>query len=161
MWWCVYYILGRLRTPVPEAFSYGITAYFIVIQWSIRSYSIETQWNIPYPVWKCLTNGSPQPPYFWLSFFNLILFYLILLCWCCCCSWKNIEKKKKKTLDRVFFSNKQYQPTMLMAHLAALIMTDKKLYMFVLNRMSTWQIKGAQSYFSKFKYFVSVEESSL
>ena len=26
------------------------TAYFIVIQWSIRSYIIESQWNMPYPV---------------------------------------------------------------------------------------------------------------
>ena len=30
------------------------TAYFIVIQWSIRSYIIESQWNLPYPVWKCV-----------------------------------------------------------------------------------------------------------
>ena len=33
------------------------TAYFIVIQWSIRSYIIESQWNMPYPVWNTSRTG--------------------------------------------------------------------------------------------------------
>ena len=36
------------------------TAYFIVILLSIRSYFIESQWIMLYPVWKCLTYGLPQ-----------------------------------------------------------------------------------------------------
>ena len=38
--------------------------YFIVIQWCIRSYLIESQWNMTYPVWKCLAYRSPHPPYY-------------------------------------------------------------------------------------------------
>ena len=53
---------------VAHSHTWGIfirdTAYFIVIQWSIRSYFIESQWNMPYPVWKCFSYGSLQPPYY-------------------------------------------------------------------------------------------------
>ena len=45
-----------------EAFWYGI---FIVIQWSVRSYFIESQWNMPYPVWKCPTYETAQSLYYW------------------------------------------------------------------------------------------------
>ena len=37
---------------------------FIVIHWGIkRSCFLESQWNMPYPVWKCLAYRSPQHPY--------------------------------------------------------------------------------------------------
>ena len=36
------------------------TAYPIVIQWNIMSYIIESQWNVPYPVWTCLSYGTTQ-----------------------------------------------------------------------------------------------------
>ena len=36
------------------------TAYFIVIHWSIRSYFIESQWNMLYPVWKCPGNKEAR-----------------------------------------------------------------------------------------------------
>ena len=40
------------------------TAYFVVIQWSMTLglCFIESQWNMPYLVWKCLACGSPHPP---------------------------------------------------------------------------------------------------
>ena len=64
---------------VADSRTWGIfirdTAYFIVIQWSIRSFFIESQLNTglntPYPIWKCLTYGSPQRPYC-LPLFNLL-----------------------------------------------------------------------------------------
>ena len=34
-----------------------------MIQWSIRSYLIESQWNMPYNVWKYLTYGTAQSLY--------------------------------------------------------------------------------------------------
>ena len=42
------------------------TAYSIVNQWSIRSFFIEPQWNVPYPLWKWLTKGTTQSLY-WLN----------------------------------------------------------------------------------------------
>ena len=42
------------------------TAYSIVNQWSIRSYFIEPQWNVPYPLGKWLTKGTTQSLY-WLN----------------------------------------------------------------------------------------------
>ena len=57
---------GRLATPVREAFSYGIR-YFIVIPWSMTlCLNIESQQNMRYPVWKCLTYWSLQPPYWFM-----------------------------------------------------------------------------------------------
>ena len=54
-------------TEIAQSRTSGIfirdTAYFTVIQWSIRSYFISSEWNIlytPYPVWKCLTHGTVQ-----------------------------------------------------------------------------------------------------
>ena len=37
------------------------TAYFIVIQSSMTLCFVESQWNMSYSVWKCLTYGSPHP----------------------------------------------------------------------------------------------------
>ena len=36
------------------------TRLMIVIQWSIRSYFMVSQWIMPYPVWKCLMYGIAQ-----------------------------------------------------------------------------------------------------
>ena len=55
-------IIGRLQTRRTWGIFIRNTAYFIVIQRSISSYFIESQWNIPYPVWKCLWYGSLQAP---------------------------------------------------------------------------------------------------
>ena len=58
--------LREIIREVADSRSWGIfirdTAYFIVIQWSMTLCFIESQWNMPYPVWKCLKYGSPQPP---------------------------------------------------------------------------------------------------
>ena len=56
---------------------YGI---FHVIHWSIRLYFIESQWNMPYPIWKFLTYGSAQPPYYtytaWAAWKLMMMIYL-------------------------------------------------------------------------------------
>ena len=54
-------IIGRLRTPVRCAFSYGIRHVFIVIQWAVTHSSVNHNGNVPYPVWKCMQYGSLQP----------------------------------------------------------------------------------------------------
>ena len=38
------------------------TAYFIVIQWSTTLCFIESQWNMPYPVWNASRTGVRNPP---------------------------------------------------------------------------------------------------
>ena len=67
--WCDGYI--NFIREVADSRTWGIfiwdTTYFIAIQWSIRSSFIESQWNMPYPIWKCLTYGSPQLPYYVLG----------------------------------------------------------------------------------------------
>ena len=50
-------------SPTGDIFLRDTASYFIVIQWSIRSYIIESQWNMPYPVWKCHPYESTHPPY--------------------------------------------------------------------------------------------------
>ena len=53
---------------VADSSTWGIfirdTAYISLIQWSMTLCFIESQWNMPYLVWKCLTYGSQQPPYY-------------------------------------------------------------------------------------------------
>ena len=48
------------------------TVYFIVIQWSMTLCFIESQWHMPYPVWKCLLYGGMHPPY---CYSNLLICY--------------------------------------------------------------------------------------
>ena len=78
---------------VPDSRTWGIfirdTAYFIVIQWSIRSYFIESQWNMPYPVWKCLMYGSLQLPY-WLFVSYTLLSWVSCMYLTCLCSKQSI-----------------------------------------------------------------------
>ena len=49
---------------IPQSLTWGIfiqdTAYLIVIQWSMTLCFIESQRNMLYPVWKCLTYGIAQ-----------------------------------------------------------------------------------------------------
>ena len=57
--------LQRLCSSIREAFSYGILR---ILLWFNDIYSmtlcfIESHWNMPYPVWKCLTYGTAQSLY--------------------------------------------------------------------------------------------------
>ena len=77
-WWlhcrnCDYLILGRMRTPVREAFSYGIRQGIRHIRCDSMKYDLMLHWitmnmpyPVPYPVWKCLPYGSTHPPYYLL-----------------------------------------------------------------------------------------------
>ena len=63
-------ILGRMRTPVREAFSYGIRHGIRYIHCDSMKYDLMLHWitmnmpyAVPYPVWKCLPYGSTHPPY--------------------------------------------------------------------------------------------------
>ena len=67
-WW--------VNGEVADSRTWGIfireSLHFSVNQWSIRPYSIESQWKTPYPVWKCVTYGSPQYPYCTVGFGAII-----------------------------------------------------------------------------------------
>ena len=49
-------ILQRLPCS-PVWFCIRDTAYFIVIQWSMTLCFIESQWNMPYPIWNASRTG--------------------------------------------------------------------------------------------------------
>ena len=58
-------IIGRMRTPVREAFSYGIRhihcdsmKHKVILHWI----TMNMPYAVPYPVWKCLPYGSTHPP---------------------------------------------------------------------------------------------------
>ena len=61
-------ILGRMRTPVREAFSYGIRHGIGHIHCDSMKHKVILHWitmnmpyPVPYPVWKCLPYGSTHP----------------------------------------------------------------------------------------------------
>ena len=63
--------LGRMRTPVREAFSYGIRHGILHFHCDSMKLKVILHWitmNMPYavqyPVWKCLPYGSTHPPYY-------------------------------------------------------------------------------------------------
>ena len=53
--------IRRLRTPIWQAFSYGIRHILIVIHWTMSHSSLNNNEIMPYPLWKYLPYGSPQP----------------------------------------------------------------------------------------------------
>ena len=55
------------------------TAYFHCVLMKYDLCFIESQWNMPYPLWKCLTYWSPQPHYFILLYTAYILWVIKLL----------------------------------------------------------------------------------
>ena len=83
-------IIGRMRTPVREAFSYGIRHGIRHIHCDSMKYDIMLHWitmNMPYSVWKCLPYGSTHPPYWWLqtsvtSAQRLPFYYRVILYLC-------------------------------------------------------------------------------
>ena len=64
LWWI---ILERFRTPVRQAFAYGIRHIFIEIRWTMSHSSLDNNENMPYPVWKCLACASSQHPYCFIT----------------------------------------------------------------------------------------------
>ena len=59
-------IIGRMRTPVREVFSYEIRHSIQYIHCDSMKYDFMLHWitmNVPYPAWKCLPYGSTHPPY--------------------------------------------------------------------------------------------------
>ena len=61
-------IVWTVISEIVQFCTWGIfmwdTAYSInVIQWSKRSNFFESQWNVPYPIWKCLPYGTVQSLY--------------------------------------------------------------------------------------------------
>ena len=63
------WIIGRMRTPVREAFSYGIRHGIRHIHCDSMKYDLMLRWitmnmpyPVPYPIWKCLPYGSTHPP---------------------------------------------------------------------------------------------------
>ena len=56
-YWISSVLVGRLRTPVHQAFAYGIRHVSIVIQWTVTQSSVNHNENMPYPVRKCLPYG--------------------------------------------------------------------------------------------------------
>ena len=69
----------------------GYSIYFILIQWSMTLHFIKSQWNMLYPVWKCLAYRSLQLSYYKIEsliFLFLFLFYFFVLflffCFCFC-----------------------------------------------------------------------------
>ena len=83
---CVFYvrvqkdIVGRMRTPVREAFSYGIRHGIRHIHCNSMKYDLILHWitmnmpyPVPYPVWKCLLYRSTHPPSFLSKFHNFPL----------------------------------------------------------------------------------------
>ena len=78
-------LLGRLRTPVCQAFLYGIRHVFIVMQWTVTHSSVNHNLSTLYRLWKYLPYGSPQPLYcvsFWHTY--LVVFNIFLTIW----SWR-------------------------------------------------------------------------
>ena len=64
---CTVETLGRMRTPVREAFSYGIRHGIRHINCDSMKHKVILHWitmNMPYSVWKCLLYGSTHPPYY-------------------------------------------------------------------------------------------------
>ena len=66
--------LGRMRTPVRKAFSYGIRHGIRHIHCDSMKYDLMLHWitmnmpyPVPYPVWKWLPYGSTHPPYSWVG----------------------------------------------------------------------------------------------
>ena len=66
-------LLERMRTPVREAFSYGIRHRIRHIHCDSMKHKVILHWitmnmpyAVPYPVWKRLPYGSTHPPY-WKS----------------------------------------------------------------------------------------------
>ena len=63
-----WFSIGRMRTPVREAFSYGIRHGIRHIHCDSMKYDLMLHWitmnmpyPVPYPVWKCLLYGSTHP----------------------------------------------------------------------------------------------------
>ena len=71
---CGLQALGRIRTPVREAFSYGIrhihcdsVKYDLMLHWI----TMNMPYAVPYPVWICIPYGSTDPPYYSTKFPNV------------------------------------------------------------------------------------------
>ena len=77
-------LIGRMRTPVREAFSYEIRHGIRLIHCDSMKHKVILHWitmnmpyAVPYPVWKCLPYGSMHPPYCCkkLTIFNILFDY--------------------------------------------------------------------------------------
>ena len=73
--------LGRMRTPVREAFSYGIRHRIRHIHCDSMKYkgiphwiTMNMRYPVPYPVWKCLPYGSTHPPYCLLAYMYVVTY---------------------------------------------------------------------------------------
>ena len=60
-------IIGRMRTPVRDPFSYGIRhihcdsmKYDLMLHWI----TMNMLYLVPYPLWKCLPYRETHPPYY-------------------------------------------------------------------------------------------------
>ena len=67
------YVIGRMRTPVGEAFSYRIPHRIRQIHCDSMKYDLMLHWitmnMAPYPVWKWAPYGSTHPPYYLHHYF--------------------------------------------------------------------------------------------